>query len=129
MERCKGHDYQYGRELHNGGERLSVVNAVLLSEAASHKSYPVPSDGAIRVPLDLEHPLDVHNLAACRFDDEAPCLPLLKRRVLSVDYNLLVLTLSDAQGLRVRGRHIDDIGGGHICGWMLCNPPLLAWPT
>ncbi len=60
----------------------------------------VPSDID---PLDLEHPLDVHNLAAYMFDDKAPCLPLLKRLILSVDGSLPVLTLSDAQGLLVRG--------------------------
>jgi len=114
--RCKGQDYPYGRELYNRGVCLNVVNAGLLSEAASHKLCLVPRDGAIRVPLDLEHPLDVQNFAACKFDDKDPCLPLLKRLVLSVDSNLPVLTLNDAHGLLVRGRYIDAIGDCTIRG-------------
>ena len=57
-------NHSYGGELHSGGERLSVVNAVFLSEATSHKSCLVSGDGAVRVALDLEHPLAVDNLAA-----------------------------------------------------------------
>ncbi len=78
------------------------------------KSCLVLGDGTVRVSLDLEHPLDVYNLATSGFDYKAPRLTLLKRSVFHVDISLPINTLSVPQGLLVGSYNVYAIRARNI---------------